>query len=131
MTPRHRAWSFPTSTIGGTPCFLNLTRATKPAIIASLQAALKNAIQVRYQLEDGELAVEPLPTRDKRRLILIYESAEGGAGVLRAARRGSRRLCAGSPEKRCGSAITIPTRVLIDARSAVLARTARRRATTA
>lgn len=52
-------------------------------IIASLQAALKSAIQVRYQLEDGELAIEPLPTRDKRRLILIYESAEGGAGVLR------------------------------------------------
>ena len=52
-------------------------------IVASLQAALKNAIQVQYQLEDGELAVEPLPTRDNRRLILIYESAEGGAGVLR------------------------------------------------
>jgi very-short-patch-repair endonuclease len=52
-------------------------------VIASLQAALKSAIQVRYQLEDGELAIEPLPSRDNRRLILIYESAEGGAGVLR------------------------------------------------
>jgi very-short-patch-repair endonuclease len=52
-------------------------------VMASLQSALKNAIQVRYQLEDNELAVEPLPTRDDRRLILLYEAAEGGAGVLR------------------------------------------------
>jgi len=54
-----------------------------PEVVASLQAALKTAIQVQYQLEDGELAVEPLPTRDERRQILLYESAEGGAGVLR------------------------------------------------
>lgn len=51
--------------------------------MASLQPALKNAIQVRYQLEDNELAVEPLPNSDDRWQILIYESAEGGAGVLR------------------------------------------------
>ena len=51
--------------------------------MASLQAALKNAIQIRYQLEDGELAAEPLPTEDTRTAILLYEAAEGGAGVLR------------------------------------------------
>ncbi len=51
--------------------------------MASLQPALKNAIQVLYQLEDSELAAEPLPTPDDRRLILLYEAAEGGAGVLR------------------------------------------------
>ena len=51
--------------------------------MATLQAALKNAIQVLYQLEDSELAVEPLPKDDDRRLLLIYEAAEGGAGVLR------------------------------------------------
>jgi len=51
--------------------------------MASLQAALKAAIQVHYQLEDDELAAEPLPMADERRLILFYESAEGGAGVLR------------------------------------------------
>jgi very-short-patch-repair endonuclease len=51
--------------------------------MASLQAALKAAIQVRYQLEDNELSAEPLPSADERRMILFYESAEGGAGVLR------------------------------------------------
>lgn len=52
-------------------------------ILASLQAALKNAIQVCYQLEENELAAEPLPNAAKRSQILFYEAAEGGAGVLR------------------------------------------------
>jgi ATP-dependent helicase YprA (DUF1998 family)/very-short-patch-repair endonuclease len=51
--------------------------------MASLQAALKSAIQIAYQLEDNELAAEPLPFVGERRLLLFYESAEGGAGVLR------------------------------------------------
>jgi hypothetical protein len=51
--------------------------------MASLQAALKTAIQIIYQLEDNELAVESLPRDDERRLLLIYESAEGGAGGRR------------------------------------------------
>jgi len=51
--------------------------------IVSLQAALKNAIQALYQLEDNELAAEPLPRPDDPRMLLFYESAEGGAGVLR------------------------------------------------
>jgi very-short-patch-repair endonuclease len=52
-------------------------------VMASLQAALKHAIQVTFQLEDDELATEPLPSADDRRLLLLFESAEGGAGVLR------------------------------------------------
>jgi len=51
--------------------------------MASLQAALKSAIQIKYQLEDNELSAEPLPSPKIRRMILLYESAEGGAGVLR------------------------------------------------
>jgi len=51
--------------------------------MASLQAALKQAIQTCYQLEDKELAAEPLPDRDARKAILFYEASEGGAGVLR------------------------------------------------
>ena len=52
-------------------------------LLASLQAAFKHAIQVVYQLEDNELAAEPLPDRQNRRQLLFFESAEGGAGVLR------------------------------------------------
>jgi very-short-patch-repair endonuclease len=51
--------------------------------LASLMAALKKAIQVRYQLEDSELAAEVLPSQSAPRQILLYEAAEGGAGVLR------------------------------------------------
>lgn len=52
-------------------------------MMASLQAALRKAIQINYQLEENEIAVEPLPTADNRRLLLLYEASEGGAGVLR------------------------------------------------
>jgi len=51
--------------------------------MASLQSVLKQAIQAYFQLEDNELAAEPLPNQDERQMILFYEAAEGGAGVLR------------------------------------------------
>lgn len=53
------------------------------ATMATLQAAIKKAIQAIYQLEDNELAAEPLPGIQDRKQLLIFESAEGGAGVLR------------------------------------------------
>ena len=53
------------------------------ATMATLQAAIKKAVQTIYQLEDNELAAEPLPALSDRRQLLMYESAEGGAGVLR------------------------------------------------
>ncbi len=62
---------------------LEWSSGLQPEQITSLQFALKNAIQIIYQLEDNELAVEPLPDRDHFQKILIYESTEGGAGVLR------------------------------------------------
>ncbi len=51
--------------------------------MASLQSALKRAIEAVYQLETRELESEPLPDSKERRLLLFYEASEGGAGVLR------------------------------------------------
>jgi very-short-patch-repair endonuclease len=51
--------------------------------MASLQAALKEAIQKYFQLEPRELSGEPMPATQDRREILFYEASEGGAGVLR------------------------------------------------
>lgn len=49
---------------------------------ATLQHALRRAIELVYQLEEGELLVEPLPDRERRTGLLFYEATEGGAGVL-------------------------------------------------
>ncbi len=54
----------------------------RQAAMASVQSALERAIETTYQLEDADLAAEPVPDRDDRRKILLYEAAEGGAGVL-------------------------------------------------
>lgn len=62
---------------------LEVTSLQSVEVMASLEAALKSAIQVVFQLEEGELASEPLPTLAERRQLLFFESAEGGAGVLR------------------------------------------------
>ena len=53
-----------------------------PTTRATLQHALRRAIELVYQLEEGELLVEPLPDREHRTGLLFYESTEGGAGVL-------------------------------------------------
>jgi hypothetical protein len=49
----------------------------------AVQYALKRGIAIAFQLEDNELAVEPMPSTTDRRLLLFYENSEGGAGALR------------------------------------------------
>jgi len=62
---------------------LSFTEIPEPKVLASLEAALRVAIAARYQLEDEEIAAEPLPARERRTRVLLYEAAEGGAGILR------------------------------------------------
>ena len=50
---------------------------------ATLRYALERGIEATYQLEDSELDSSPLPDQVDRGRMLLTESAEGGAGVLR------------------------------------------------
>jgi superfamily II DNA/RNA helicase len=52
------------------------------AVMVTLQAALKRGIELYYEIEEVEIAAEPLPNSDKRNYLLFYEASEGGAGVL-------------------------------------------------
>lgn len=51
--------------------------------MSTLQAAIQTGIVRAFQIESSEIIVEPLPNKDNRQHILIYEAAEGGAGILR------------------------------------------------
>ncbi|MDR1742187.1 MAG: DEAD/DEAH box helicase [Synergistaceae bacterium] len=61
---------------------LKPARELSPKAFATVQAALEAGMERVFQIENSELAVEPLPNADERRVFLFYESAEGGAGVL-------------------------------------------------
>jgi len=50
--------------------------------MATVQHALLRGIETYFQLEEGEVLAEPMPSRDDRKGFLIYEATEGGAGVL-------------------------------------------------
>jgi hypothetical protein len=50
--------------------------------LATVQHALLRGIEATFQLEEGEILAEPMPTREARTGFLFYEATEGGAGVL-------------------------------------------------
>lgn len=62
---------------------LRLTTTVPEAVSTSLRYALERGIEAEFQLEDSELSSEALPDAEERGRMLLTESAEGGAGVLR------------------------------------------------
>lgn len=50
--------------------------------MTTLQHALSRGLEIVFQLEEGEIQTEPVPSRDNRRGVLAFEATEGGAGVL-------------------------------------------------
>ena len=50
--------------------------------MATLQHAIARGLEIVFQLEEGEIQTEPVPSRENRRGILAFEATEGGAGVL-------------------------------------------------
>ena len=50
--------------------------------LTTVQHAILRGIEAVFQLEEGEMLAEPMPTRDVRNGFLLYEATEGGAGVL-------------------------------------------------
>lgn len=55
---------------------------TDETAFATVQHALMRGIEAEFQLEEGEILAEPMPSRYDRRQLLFYEASEGGAGVL-------------------------------------------------
>jgi hypothetical protein len=51
--------------------------------LTTFQYAFLRGIESVFQLEQGEILAEPLPSRQVRKGFLLYEATEGGAGVLR------------------------------------------------
>ena len=56
--------------------------ALSASCLMTLRHGLLRGIETVFQLEQGEILSESLPSREDCRAILFYEASEGGAGVL-------------------------------------------------
>jgi hypothetical protein len=54
----------------------------QPEQLVSLKSAIKRGIEVAFQLDGSEIAAELMPNEESATALLLYESAEGGAGAL-------------------------------------------------
>jgi superfamily II DNA/RNA helicase/Zn-finger nucleic acid-binding protein len=61
---------------------LPLEGEERQEVMVTLGTALKRGIEHVFEIEESELAGEPLPSSENRRQVLFYEASEGGAGVL-------------------------------------------------
>jgi hypothetical protein len=61
---------------------LRLPDPTPETTMTTLQHAIARGLEIVFQLEEGEVLTEPVPARDRRHGILLFEATEGGAGVL-------------------------------------------------
>ena len=106
--------------------------AEDATVMASLEAALKTAIQVAFQLEDSELAAEPLPVATDRRPHPRSTRRPRAAPACCAAWSTTRRRSPRSPGRRSRSATSTPTPATTCGGAAARdGATARRPATTA
>jgi hypothetical protein len=54
----------------------------QPTQLVSVKSAIKRGIEVAFQLDGSEIAAELMPNEESAIALLLYESAEGGAGAL-------------------------------------------------
>ena len=54
----------------------------RPEQLVSVKSAIKRGIEVTFQLDGSEIAAELMPNEETATALLLYESAEGGAGAL-------------------------------------------------
>ena len=54
----------------------------RPEQLVSVKNAIKRGIEVTFQLDGSEIAAELMPNEESATALLLYESAEGGAGAL-------------------------------------------------